>query len=211
MRKLYVALVALCLFLSACGSPFDKAMREGKAALKEERYKDVEKLFNDVLIDNPRNKDAKTLLEQARTQRIELEMKDKIKSYRQDTAKLGIRLLVIRQIPGIIKQNLEFHEQKYNNLLDVEKEIDEIASKYKEYPKIISIHEHMQKSISYLIEAQALIISLKNDTSEQLSKEEVIKDLKIYTHKSYEETKKYIEGLISIEKEYGINPDPFNK
>lgn len=69
----------------------------------------------------------------------------------------------------------------------------------------------MQKSISYLIEAQALILSLKNDTSGQLSKEEVIKDLNIYTHKSYEETKKYIEGLISIEKEYGINPDPFNK
>lgn len=56
MRKLYVVLVALCLFLSACGSPFDKTMREGKAALKEERYKDAEKLFNDVLMDDPRNK-----------------------------------------------------------------------------------------------------------------------------------------------------------
>lgn len=121
MKKLCLVLAALYLFLSACGSPFDKAMREGKAALKEERYKDAEKLFNDVLMDDPRNKDAKTLFEQARTQRIELEMKDKIKSYRQDTAKLGIRLLVIRQIPGIIKQNLEFHEQKYNNLLDVKK------------------------------------------------------------------------------------------
>lgn len=45
-------MAALCLFLSACGSPFDKAMSEGKAALKEERCKDAEKLFNDVLMDN---------------------------------------------------------------------------------------------------------------------------------------------------------------
>lgn len=162
-----IVIISFVLVVTACGSPYESAMRKGKDAIHDENYEKAITQFEIALIEEPRDEDAKILLSTAKQKdqeikkiRDQLKAKEVITQY-MDDMKTHIsdfkNIQEERKKGGGLFKKLDIKDQ----LLGIDKSLNKIISKYQDYNGIVTAHNYFSDAIDLMLK------EVENEPKEQ--------------------------------------------
>lgn len=154
-QSLFLIFMIFVFIITACskGDPYEVSMRAGKDALIAEDYEKAISQFELALIESPQDKDAKILLDQAKSNMIKKQTSDMLDDYKADVdSNLSKYKVILDKYKKNSIESLD-HQNDFNMsvLNDIKKDIEDVDLKYHEYDGIININSYLIKSIDNLI------------------------------------------------------------
>lgn len=155
--------VVIILILSSCSNQFDIVMRSGKNALKAEKYDKAVEKFEEALIEQPRDEDAKILLDRARKGLKKVKTIEQIDLYYTD---IELQLNEFDEI--YLKYSSEYFQDSLNNSITADESLD--SEKLKRILIEVKILDSKYQGNSGLLDLNKTFIEAIVNTIENLEK-----------------------------------------
>ncbi len=209
MKRIVHVSVLLLLFLFGCSSEFDKSMKLGREALKEGNYVTAVNHFENAVIENPSDDDARILLQMAKDGYTKSTFVVRFEEY-----VLEMQPVISKYIDVMTYQGSSKTKEDVEYLKNIITDAEVVGVKYLKDIEINNAHKLLEESMNSLLNGLTRSVELRGtlinrEKSETLTSAEefLLNSIPGLMEESGSFLEEYIKELNKVKSKYNLNVD----